>query len=243
VSADAPRHEPLLRVVDLSVAYGPIPALASVSLEVQRGEVVVLAGSNGAGKTTLLKAVSGLLPPVCGEVVFGGRRVTGWAAHRVARSGIRYVPEGRHVWPRLSVADHLALAWRALPAARRRDIAAFVVDLFPRLGERWHQLAGSLSGGEQQMLAIARGLAADPALLMIDELSLGLAPRVIHQIYDALARVRRAGLTLLIVEQALPHALALADRGYVLEQGRIVVSGTAETLRASEAVRKAYLGL
>ncbi len=232
---------PLLCVTNLSVSHGPIPALRGVSLDVAAGEVVVLAGANGAGKTTLLSAVAGLLEPAAGRVAFDGRDITGWPAHRVAALGLRYVPEGRRVWPRLSVEDHVALASRSVPRARRRELIDRIVGIFPRLRERWHQLAGTLSGGEQQMLAIARGLAAGPRLLMIDELSLGLAPVVIRAIYAALAEVRRTGVTLLIVEQALPHALALADRGYVLEHGRLVASGSAAALRADETVRKAYL--
>ncbi len=236
-------REPLLRVTNLSVAYGPTPVVDGVSLEVRRGEVVVLAGSNGAGKTTLLQAIAGVLRPVGGAVVFDGRPITGWPAHRVAAHGLRYVPEGRRVWPRLAVDDHLALALHGVPPSRRAPLRDLVLRIFPRLADRGRQLAGTLSGGEQQMLAIARGLAAEPTLLMIDELSLGLAPRVIREIYDALAEVRRTGVTLLIVEQVLPQALALADRGYVLDHGRLVVAGAADALRASEAVQKAYLGL
>ncbi len=231
----------LLSVSDLSVSYGPIRAVRGVSLEVRRGEIVLLAGANGAGKTTLLRAVSGVAPIASGAIVFDGQPVAGWPAHRVAALGARHVPEGRRVWPQLTVHEHLDLAWHSLPPARRRTLRDQIAALFPRLPERWRQRAGSLSGGEQQMLAIARGLAADPTLLMIDELSLGLAPAVVRQLYDALARINGTGVTLLLVEQVLPQALAIAHRGYVLETGRVVVAGTAEELRASEAVRKAYL--
>lgn len=239
----SPGTPPLLRVTDLSVTYGVIPAVERVSLEIARGEVVVLAGSNGAGKTTLLQAIAGLLTPSGGSVELDGVLVTGWPAHRVAARGLRYVPEGRRIWPRLSVDEHLALALRSVPPSRRAALRAFVFAVFPRLADRRHQLGGTLSGGEQQMLAIARGIAAEPALLLIDELSLGLAPRVIREIYASLETVRRSGMTLLIVEQALPQALALADRGYVLDHGRMVVTGTPDDLRASPIVRKAYLGL
>jgi branched-chain amino acid transport system ATP-binding protein len=233
----------LLSVVDLTVSYGPIRAVQGVSMELHRGEVIVLAGSNGAGKTTLMRAIAGLVPASGGEIVFEGERLSGWPAHRVAARGLRYVPEGRRLWPGLSVHEHLQLAWQPLPAARRRTLRDEIAGLFPRLAARWHQPAGKLSGGEQQMLAIARGLASDPTLLMVDELSLGLAPVIVHQLYGALGRIVRAGVTLVVIEQALHEALALASRGYVLETGRLVVAGTAAELRASETVRKAYLGL
>ncbi len=231
----------LLSVSDVSVSYGPIRAVSGVSLDVRRGEIVLLAGANGAGKTTLLRAISGVVTTSGGEITFDGEPIARWPAHRVAARGLRHVPEGRRVWPHLSVQDHLDLAWHPLSAARRRARRDEIAALFPRLGERWRQRAGSLSGGEQQMLAIARGLAAEPKLLMIDELSLGLAPGVIRQLYEALVRINRAGVTLLIVEQVLQQALTVAGRGYVLETGRVTVAGTAKELRASEAVRKAYL--
>lgn len=231
----------LLSVTNLSVSYGPIRAVSGVSLEIRRGEIILLAGANGAGKTSLLRAVSGVLPVAGGTIVFDGKPMAGWPAHRIAALGLRHVPEGRRVWPQLSVREHLDLAWQPLSAAHRRARRDEIAALFPRLVERWRQHAGSLSGGEQQMLAIARGLAADPKLLMIDELSLGLAPGVVRQLYAALARINTSGITLLIVEQALQQALAIANRGYVLENGRVAVTGTADELRASEAVRKAYL--
>jgi len=233
----------MLAVDGVSVSYGPIAALRDVSLRVDAGEVVLLAGSNGAGKTTMLRAISGTLPLSSGAIMFEGQQISGRPADRIARLGLRHVPEGRRLWPSLSVQDHLDVAWHDVAPARRRALGGMIGDLFPRLTERRRQRAGSLSGGEQQMLAIARGLAADPALLLIDELSLGLAPVVIRQLFDALARVNQAGVALLLVEQTMPQALALARRGYVLETGRLAVEGTAAELAGNEAVRRAYLSV
>ena len=231
----------LLSVFNVTVTYGPIAAVHDVSLDVWSGEVVVLAGANGAGKTSLLRAVAGVTPVAAGRVAFAGTDLTGLPADRIAALGLRMVPEGRRLWPTLTVKEHLEIAWRDVPAARRAALAADLDRLFPRLAERRQQRAGSLSGGEQQMLAIARGLAADPKLLIIDELSLGLAPGVVRQLFDALRQISAAGVTLLIVEQALRQALAIAHRGYVLETGRLVVEGTAAELADNEAVRRAYL--
>ena len=231
----------MLSLSHLSVSYGPIRALADVSFEISRGDLVLLAGSNGAGKTTLVRAISGMLPFAGGEVKFEGQSLGGRRPHEIARMGIAHVPEGRRVWAGLTVREHIQLAGHRVQRSRRGEIEQKIAALFPRLSERWSQPAGLMSGGEQQMLAIARGLAGDPSLLMIDELSLGLSPGVVRQLFDALARLNRDGLTLLIVEQALYQALAIVRRGYVLETGRLVVQGTADELRSNEAVRKAYL--
>jgi branched-chain amino acid transport system ATP-binding protein len=233
----------LLAVSGLSVHYGPIPAVSDVSLEVGPGEIVLLAGANGAGKTSVLRAVSGLVPAASGEVVFAGHRISGWPAHRIAGLGLAHVPEGRRVWPGLTVLEHLQVAGRRLGRARRERVEDLVVRLFPRLKERWRQPAGRLSGGEQQMLAIARGLGSEPRLLMLDELSLGLAPAVVRQLLEALLAVNREGLALLLVEQALHQALPLATRGYVLETGRVRVAGPPALLRDNELVRRAYLAV
>lgn len=231
----------MLTVSNLTVRYGPIRALSQVSLVVPDGALVLIAGANGAGKTTLLRAISGLVTREAGEVLIDGRPLAGLAAHQIARLGIRHVPEGRHVWPGLTVEEHLQIAWSDIAKSRRSTIKERVAALFPRLIERWRQPAGRMSGGEQQMLAIAVGLAAEPRLLMIDELSLGLAPAVVTQLFAALQQVNREGLTLVLVEQALKQALQIAERGYVLEAGKLVVQGTARELEENEAVRKAYL--
>jgi ABC-type branched-subunit amino acid transport system ATPase component len=230
-----------LDVRELGVAYGRMEVVHGVSFEVKRGEVVVVIGANGAGKTTTLKALAGLLP-ARGEVRFEGATVSGRAAHWIARHGVALVPEGRMVFADQTVLDNLQLG-----AYGRRD-AEVGADIerhfarFPILRERQRQPAGTLSGGEQQMLAIARALMARPRLLLLDEPSLGLAPRLVAEVFAALARLRDEGLTLLLVEQMAEAALAIADRAYVLEQGRIVLSGTAEALRRDERVAHAYLG-
>jgi branched-chain amino acid transport system ATP-binding protein len=215
--------------------------LHDVSFDVKRGDVVVVIGANGAGKTTMLRALAGLVP-AHGAVLFEGGALVKRGPHWIARHGIALVPEGRMIFPDQSVLDNLRLG-----AYGRRD-AEIEADFerhferFPILRERQRQLAGTLSGGEQQMLAIARALMARPRLLLLDEPSLGLAPRLVTEVFEALARLRDEGLTLLIVEQMAETALAIADRGYVLEQGRIVLGGTAEALRRDERVTRAYLG-
>ena len=231
----------LLEVRGLSAAYGRMEVLRDLSFEVRRGEVVVVIGANGAGKTTMLRALSGLVAAQ-GTARFEGGEIVGRRAHWIARHGIALVPEGRMIFPDQSVLDNLRLG-----AYGRRDaeIASDVerhVRHFPILRERQHQLAGTLSGGEQQMLAIARALMARPRLLLLDEPSLGLAPRLVAEVFEALARLRDEGLTLLLVEQMAQAALGIADRGYVLEQGRIVLGGRADELRSDERVARAYLG-
>jgi branched-chain amino acid transport system ATP-binding protein len=233
----------MLRIDHLSVAYGPINALSDVTLEIRSGTISLLAGANGAGKSSLLRACSGLIAPTSGTIVFDGTSIAGLPAHRVAARGIQHVPEGRRVWPTLTVREHLQLASHHVPAQRRRVLEDEIVALFPRLTERWTQDAARMSGGEQQMLAIARGLAADPKLLLIDELSLGLAPVVVSQLFKALQAIHARGVTLLLVEQALHKALPYAHYGFVLENGRLVVEGAPNELRDNEAVRKAYLAI
>jgi ABC-type branched-subunit amino acid transport system ATPase component len=216
--------------------------LSDVSFEVARGEIVVIIGANGAGKTTALKTVAGLLAPRAGTIRFEDREIAGRPVHRVARHGIALVPEGRLVFPDQTVLDNLRLGAYARPAAGvAADLEAQLVR-FPILRERRDQLAGTLSGGEQQMLALARGLMARPRLLLLDEPSLGLAPRLVRELFATLAGLRAQGLTLLVVEQMAEVALSIADRGYVLEHGRIVLAGPAADLARDPGVARAYLG-
>jgi branched-chain amino acid transport system ATP-binding protein len=234
----------LLRLDGIEVGYGALTAVREVSLEVHAGETVALIGSNGAGKTTTLKAITGLLPLRRGAVTLDGERLDGLSPARVVGRGIAHVPEGRQLFPTMTVRENLELG-AAGPAARakRADTLEWVFRLFPRLAERTRQLAGTLSGGEQQMCAIGRGLMARPRLLMLDEPSLGLAPVVVKQIFEVLAQINRDGTTILLVEQNVARALGLAHRGYVLENGRIALSGLRDALFASGHIKQAYLGL
>jgi branched-chain amino acid transport system ATP-binding protein len=234
----------VLEVSGIDVFYGDAQALHQLSLQVRQGEVVTLVGSNGAGKTTTLRAISGLRPVVRGDVVFEGRSLVPLPAHRRAELGIASVPEGRELWPQLTVRENLELG--AYGKAARRHLADSlerVYTLFPRIEERSRQLAGSMSGGEQQMVAIARALMSRPRLIMLDEPSLGLAPVVVSQVFDIIRRLREEGLTILLVEQSLKQALEVADRGYVVETGRIAMEGAAGDLLANPAIRSAYLGV
>lgn len=242
--APAPSRPPLLAVRALSAGYGPVTVLRGVDLDVSEGEVVAVLGPNGAGKTTLLRALSGGCR-ARGRVTFDGRELIGLAPDRVARLGIAHVPEGRGTFAELSVRDNLRIgAWcRRDRDAAARDLAE-LLERFPRLRERLDQPAGSLSGGEQQMLAIARALMAAPRLLLLDEPSLGLSPRVTDELFRLLGEVvRERGVTALVVEQNARVALDLADRGYVLEAGRVALAGTAAELASDERVRKSYLGV
>ncbi|MBN8939659.1 MAG: ABC transporter ATP-binding protein [Rhizobiales bacterium] len=235
----------MLELDNACLSYGPIDAVSGATIQVRRGDVVAIVGANGAGKTTLLKAISGLIPLKAGRIRFEGVDITTMPAHKRVQAGIAQSPEGRQVFPNQSVIDNLALgayARRLSPAALAREIDA-QFRFFPRLGERRGQVAVTLSGGEQQMLAIGRALMAGPRLLLLDEPSLGLAPLVIKDIFRAIARLRDSGMTILLVEQMANLALAIADRGYVLETGRISMSGTGPELMRDPRVREAYLGV
>jgi branched-chain amino acid transport system ATP-binding protein len=235
---------PLLEVESLSVAYDDMVALDGVSLHVETGEAVTVLGANAAGKTTLLRAISGLAPPRAGTIRFAGEAIDRLGPHQRVERGLVLVPEGRMVFPFLSVEDNLRLG--AFTASARGDAPATlerVYAMFPRLVERRRQMADSLSGGEQQMLALGRGLMARPRLLMLDEPSLGLAPKLVQEVMARVADIRAEGVTVLIVEQNVHQTLKLADRGYVLETGRLSLEGTAADLAASDEVRRAYLGM
>lgn len=234
---------PLLELSGVSINYGGIQALQTVDLVVHSGEVVTLIGANGAGKTTTLRAISRLLPVRLGAIAYAGRNITRKRAHEVVNLGIAHSPEGRRILARLSVLDNLELG-----AYTRRDRLGIKADIehqfltFPRLAERRHQQAGTLSGGEQQMLAIARALMSRPKLLLLDEPSLGLAPAIVREIFGIIQTLRATGVTILLVEQNANLALQTADRGYVLEAGRIILSGNAADLLNSDRVKQAYLG-
>jgi len=231
----------LLEVDDIEVRYGAIRALKGVSFNVEEGEVVALLGANGAGKTTTQKTVSGMMRPSLGEIRFDGQRIDGIPAHDLISLGICHVPEGRRVFPLMSVAENLDMgAFRFKKADRA--VLDRCYEYFPRLLERKNQYAGTLSGGEQQMLAIARALMGKPRLLLLDEPSMGLAPLIVRQIFDIVKEINATGVTVLIVEQNAAQALALANRGYVLETGEVVLSGTGKELLADDRIRAAYLG-
>jgi branched-chain amino acid transport system ATP-binding protein len=238
MTADPP---PLLEVDAVEVRYGAIRALKGVSFHVNAGEIVALLGANGAGKTTTQKTVSGMLRPVAGSIRFDGHRIDGTPAHKLVHLGVCHVPEGRHVFPRMSVAENLDMGAFRFKAPDAADLER-VLSLFPRLRERYSQLAGTLSGGEQQMLAIARALMGKPRLLLLDEPSMGLAPLIVAQIFEIVREINKSGVTVLLVEQNAAQALSLADRGYVLETGEIVLEGAGRELLADERVRAAYLG-
>jgi branched-chain amino acid transport system ATP-binding protein len=233
----------LLRVDGIEVAYGDLVAVRGVSFEVRPGEIVCLIGGNGAGKTTTLRAISGVLPVRRGTIEFEGQQLNGLYPHRVVRQGIAHVPEGRQLFPSMTVRENLELGART-PASRLRKAESleWVFRLFPRLRERQRQLAGTLSGGEQQMVAIGRGLMARPRLLMLDEPSLGLAPLVVKAIFENLVQINQEETTILLVEQNVLRALQLCHRGYVLENGQIVLEGPREALLANGHIKQAYLG-
>jgi branched-chain amino acid transport system ATP-binding protein len=234
----------LLRVDGIEVGYGDLTAVSDVSLEVREGEAVALIGANGAGKTTTLRAVSGLLPLRRGRIEFQGQRLDGLGPAEIAARGIAHVPEGRQLFPTMTVRENLELGARTRAArSGRAGMLERVFELFPRLRERREQLAGTLSGGEQQMCAIGRGLMARPRLLMLDEPSLGLAPVLVKAIFEDLGRINGQGITVLLVEQNVLRSLHLAHRGYVLENGRMMLSGPRDELLASGHIKQAYLGL
>ncbi len=234
---------PFLEVSEVTAGYGPIEVLRSISVTVDEGEAVSLIGNNGAGKTTLLRTISGLLRPRRGSIRLAGERIDRLPPHAVVRAGIAHVPEGRGIFGRLTVLENLEMGafTRASAAEVRADLER-VLTLFPRLGERLHQNGGTLSGGEQQMLAIARALMARPRLLLLDEPSMGLSPLMVDTIFEIIRDIHRQGTSLLLVEQNVPMALAVAARGYVLEAGRVVAAGAADELRRSDVIRSAYLG-
>jgi len=234
----------MLRVENLDVFYGDVQALSGVSLEVEEGAIVAIVGANGAGKTTLIRALAGMQRQLTGRIEFRGTDITGWPSHRVCNLGIGQVAEGRLVFPTLTVAENLDVG-AMLPRARvrRAENKKRVLDLFPVLAERANQVAGTLSGGEQQMLAIGRCLMAAPDLIMFDEPSLGLAPSIVRTVLDTISELNRSGITCLLVEQNVAQSLKLASRAYVLENGRVTLSGTGADLLADDRVRSAYLGL
>jgi branched-chain amino acid transport system ATP-binding protein len=233
----------VLRLDGVEAGYGDVVAVRAVSLEVRAGEIVALIGSNGAGKTTTLRAISGLLPLRRGRVELQGRSISGLGPAAIVAAGVAHVPEGRQLFPSMTVLENLELGARTPESrARRAETLAHVFALFPRLSERTRQLAGTLSGGEQQMVAIGRALMALPRLLMLDEPSLGLAPVVVGAIFANLVTINRAGITVLLVEQNVLRALRVCHRAYVLENGAVTLSGPSATLLADERIRRAYLG-
>jgi branched-chain amino acid transport system ATP-binding protein len=234
---------PVLKVDEIQTFYGAIQALKGISLEVFEGEIVTLIGSNGAGKTTTLRSISGIVPPKIGSIFFQGQDITGIAGHEVAGMGIAHSPEGRRIFPRMTVRENLEMG-----AFTRKDIAAIradidrVYELFPRLKEREKQKAGTMSGGEQQMLAMGRALMAQPSLLLLDEPSLGLAPVIVDKIYEIIREINEQGVTILLVEQNANYALDVSSRGYVLETGSVALTDKSAALRNDERVKAAYLG-
>jgi branched-chain amino acid transport system ATP-binding protein len=234
----------LLRLDDIHAGYGSFAALFGISLEVEAGEAVAVVGPNGAGKTTLLRVISGMLTPSSGTVALDGRPLQNLPAHRILASGIAHVPENRRLFPRLTVADNLRMG-AFLPEARRHfaERLQWVYELFPRLKERESQLAGTMSGGEQQMCAIGRALMSKPRILLMDEPSAGLAPLVVEQVFDLVRRIRAEGFTVLIVEQNVRQVLEVVDRAYLLETGRIKLAGSAVSLKDNDFIRSAYFGI
>ena len=232
----------MLKVDDINVYYGSIHAIKGVSFEVNEGEIVTLIGANGAGKSTTLNTIAGLLKPKTGSVEFQSESILGVPAHKIVNKGMALCPEGRRVFLQLSVQENLEMGAYTRQSSEVADSIADIYDRFPRLKERYKQTAGTLSGGEQQMLAMGRALMSKPKLLMLDEPSMGLAPILVEQIFDIIKELNRAGTTILLVEQNAQMALSIADRGYVLETGRVVSTGTGAELLNDDAVRKAYLG-
>ena len=234
----------LLEVAGLTTAYAGLVAISDIAIGVKPGEIVVVAGANGAGKSTLLQSIAGLVKPKSGSVRFGGEALDGVAPHRIAERGLAFVPESRRLFPRLSVADNLRLgSYLHRGKADREAPLEQVFALFPRLKERLPQRAETLSGGEQQMLAIGRALMTRPKLLMLDEPSQGIMPKLVDEIFDAVLAIRKAGVTVLLVEQRLAESLEIAERAYVLQTGRLVLAGSAAEVRDNPEVRRAYLGM
>ena len=232
----------MLKAEDLNVYYGPIHAVKGVSFEVEEGSIVTLIGANGAGKSTTLKTLSGLMRSRGGSIEFMGKSIASTAPHKIVELGLAHVPEGRRIFTRMTVEENLDMGAFIKRNADLEQDKERVFEQFPRLKERRKQIAGTLSGGEQQMLAMGRALMSDPKLLMLDEPSMGLAPILVEQVFDIITALHKAGTTILLVEQNAEMALSIADRAYVMETGRITLSGTGEELAASEEVQKAYLG-
>jgi branched-chain amino acid transport system ATP-binding protein len=232
----------LLSVKDLHVSYGAIKAVQGISFDIEKGEIVTLIGANGAGKSTTLNTVSGLLRPKTGDIFFEGKSILHRAPHAIVRDGLAHCPEGRRVFAGLSVEENLQMGAYTRPGKEEADALALVYDSFPRLKERRRQSAGTLSGGEQQMLAMGRAMMSKPKLLMLDEPSMGLAPILVQQIFDMIVEMHKQGITILLVEQNASMALSIADRGYVLETGKVVLTDKASALLTNDAVKNAYLG-
>ncbi len=232
----------LLNVSGLDVYYGSIHAIKDISFEVNEGEIVTLIGANGAGKSTTLNTIAGLLKPRNGNVLLNGKNLLGTPAHKIVKEGMALCPEGRRIFQQLTVRENLEMGAYTGDGTGLEDDLNMITDLFPRLKERYKQVAGTLSGGEQQMLAMGRALMSHPKILMLDEPSMGLAPILVEQIFDIIKKLHSKGTTILLVEQNAQMALSVADRGYVLETGRIVTTGTGKELLNNDSVRKAYLG-
>ena len=232
----------LLEVKNIKVYYGNINAIKDISFEVNEGEIVTLIGANGAGKSSILNTVAGLIKPKSGEIIFDGQGIIGIPAHKIVSKGMALCPEGSRIFQQLSVKENLEMGSYTRPANEVSESIEKVYELFPRLKERYKQIAGTLSGGEQQMLAMGRALMSKPRLMMLDEPSMGLAPILVEQIFDIIKNLHKSGTTILLVEQNAQMALSIADRGYVMETGRIVTSGTGKELLRDDAVKKAYLG-
>lgn len=232
----------LLEVKNIKVYYGNINAIKDISFEVNEGEIVTLIGANGAGKSSILNTVAGLIKPKSGEIIFDGQGIIGIPAHKIVSKGMALCPEGRRIFQQLSVKENLEMGSYTRPANEVSESIEKVYELFPRLKERYKQIAGTLSGGEQQMLAMGRALMSKPRLMMLDEPSMGLAPILVEQIFDIINNLHKSGTTILLVEQNAQMALSIADRGYVMETGRIVTGGTGKELLRDDVVKKAYLG-
>lgn len=239
----AEKKSPMLEVKDLHVHYGVIEAIKGISFEVNQGEVIALIGANGAGKTTTLHTVTGLIKPTSGSIFFEGKDITKVPSHKIVSLGMAHVPEGRRVFAQLSVYDNLLMgAYTRKDKEEIQNTLQVVYDRFPRLEERKNQMAGTLSGGEQQMLAMGRALMSHPSIILMDEPSMGLSPIFVNEIFDIIKQVSKAGTTVLLVEQNAKKALSIADRAYVLETGNISLEGDADKLMNDDAVKKAYLG-
>ena len=232
----------LLEVKNIKVYYGNINAIKDISFEVNEGEIVTLIGANGAGKSSILNTVAGLIKPKSGDIIFDGQGIIGIPAHKIVSKGMALCPEGRRIFQQLSVKENPEMGSYTRPANEVSESIEKVYELFPRLKERYKQIAGTLSGGEQQMLAMGRALMSKPRLMMLDEPSMGLAPILVEQIFDMIKNLHKSGTTILLVEQNAQMALSIADRGYVMETGRIVTGGTGKELLRDDAVKKAYLG-